>query len=154
RNDAVMFLAGDVQPEQIVARAEAHFAAIPAQEPPAPVTTVEPEQQGERRVVLERQAQAPLLTMAWHSPNAAHPDTRVLEVLVTVLTGGDSALLNQELVEKKQLAIQVGGYIHQGFDPGLTWLYAVLPPGGDPDRVEAEVERLLARITTRGVTQG
>ena len=153
-NNAVMFIVGDVQPEEIIARAEAHFAAIPAQEPPAPVTTVEPEQQGERRVVLERQAQAPLLTMAWHSPNAAHPDTRVLEVLVTVLTSGDSALLNQELVEKKQLAIQVGGYIHQGFDPGLTWLYAVLPPGGDPARVEAEIERLLARIATRGVTQG
>lgn len=151
-NNAVMFIVGDVDPDSIFAQADAHFATIPAQEPPAAVTTVEPQQQGERRIVLERMAQAPLIMMAWHSPNAAHPDTRALEVLMTVLTSGDSALLNQELVEKKQLAIQVGGFIHQGFDPGLTWLYAVLPPGADVGRVEAEIDRQLERIITRGVT--
>lgn len=151
-NNAVMFIVGDVDPDSIFAQADAHFATIPAQEPPAAVTTVEPQQQGERRIVLERMAQAPLIMMAWHSPNAPHPDTRALEVLMTVLTSGDSALLNQELVEKKQLAIQVGGFIHQGFDPGLTWLYAVLPPGADVGRVEAEIDRQLERIITRGVT--
>lgn len=151
-NNAVMFVVGDVEPENIFQLAEAHFGSIPAQEPPEEVTTVEPEQQGERRLVLERPAQAPMLQMAWHSGAADAEEMPALEVLITILTEGDSSRLHQVLVEQKQLAIQAGGFVHQGFDPGLTWLYAVLPPGTDPVKTEREIDQQLERIINKGVT--
>ncbi len=151
-NNAVMFVVGDVEPARVFALAEKYFGAIPAQPEPAPVTTVEPEQQGERRVVLTRPAQTPMLQMAWHSGAANAADMPALEVLMTLLATGDSSRLHQVLVEQKQLAISVGSYIHQGFDPGLTWIYAVLPPGGDTARLEREISQQLERIAARGVS--
>src|SRR5690606_19642822 len=55
-NNAVMFVVGDVDPENVFQLAQRHFGGIPSQPQPEPVTTVEPPQQGERRLVLERSA--------------------------------------------------------------------------------------------------
>lgn len=152
-NNAVMFVVGDVEPARVFALAQQYFGAIPAQPAPEPVTTVEPQQLGERRVVLERPAQTPMLQIAWHSGAANAADMPALEVLMTLLTEGDSSRLHQALVEQKPLAIEIGGYVHQGFDPGLTWIYAVLPPNGDTTRLETEIFRQLERVSTRGVTK-
>lgn len=151
-NNATMFIVGDVQPQQIFALAEEYFGDIPAQPEPEQVTTREPEQQGERRVVLERSAQTPMLQMAWHSGVASDASMPALEVLMAILTQGDSSRLHQTLVEQKSVAIQVGGFVHQGFDPGLTWLYAVLPPNGDIAKLENEISAILDRIGTHGVS--
>lgn len=151
-NNAVMFVVGDVDPETIFQLAERRFGNIPAQAEPEPVTTVEPPQQGERRLVLERPAQAPILQMAWHSGAADAAEMPAVDVLMSVLTNGDSSRLKQVLVEQKQLAISTGGFVHQGFDPGLTWIYAVLPPGMDPARTEREIDQQLARIARDGIS--
>lgn len=151
-NNATMFVVGDVEAERILALADEYFGSIPAQPEPEPVRTREPEQEGERRIVIERPAQTPMLQMAWHSGVASDADMPALEVLMTILTHGESSRLHLSLVERKSLAIQVGGFIHQGFDPGLTWLYAVLPPDGDPAILEKEITTTLDRIVERGVT--
>lgn len=151
-NNATMFVVGDVEPEAIFRLAEKKFGNIPAQPEPEPVSTREPEQQGERRVVLQRAAQTPMLQMAWHSGVASDASMPALEVLMAILTQGDSSRLHQSFVEQKQLAIQIGGFVHQGFDPGLTWIYAVLPPDGDPAKLENEITAVLDRIANKGVT--
>ena len=46
---------------------------IPRQDPPPPVRTTEPEQFGEKRVTVQREAQTPLLVYAYKSPAANDP---------------------------------------------------------------------------------
>lgn len=153
-NNAVMLVVGDVKPEEIFALAEKHIGKIPAQAAPEPVTTTEPEQKGERRLVVRKDgAQAPLLAMAWHSPKASADDWLATEVLLSILAGGESSRLHQRLVERDQLALQVGEMLHRGFDPGLAWLYAALPPGGDLTKVEAAIDEELERIRRDGPTE-
>ena len=151
-NNATMFIVGDVEPAKVFALAEEYFGDIPAQPEPEEITTVEPAQQGERRIVIERPAQTPMLQMAWHSGAADDASMPALEVLMSLLTDGDSSRLHQSLVEQQGLAIQAGGFIHQGFDPGLTWIYTVLPPNGDPAKVESEITAILERIKTQGIS--
>ena len=151
-NNATMFVVGDQDPERVFALAEAHFGHIPAQPMPEPVTTAEPEQLGERRIVLERPAQTPMLQLAWHSGAANDPAMPALEVLMTLLTQGDASRMHQALVEKEGLAIDVGGYMHQGFDPGLTWIFAVLPPDGSVDVLDARITGMLEDVVRDGVT--
>jgi zinc protease len=142
-----------VTPAEIFALADKHIASIPAQPAPEPVTTKEPEQKGERRIVVQKEAaQTPMLAMAWHSASAAERETRVMQVLLTVLAAGDSSRLHQRLVERDQLAVSVGSFLHQGFDPGLTWLFAVLPPGGDLAKAEAAIDEEVARLAKEGPT--
>jgi zinc protease len=150
-NNCTLVFVGDLEPEEVFALAERHLAPIPAQAPPPPLRTVEPEQRGERRVTLVRPAQTPLLYLAYKSPSAADPSGPALDLLLNLLAGGEHARLHRLLVEDAQVAISVSGYRHTGFDPGLTWLDVALPAGGDVARVEQMLTAELARVAREGV---
>jgi zinc protease len=152
-NNAVLLVVGAVDPEQVFALAEQRIGQIPPQPAPRAISTVEPEQQGERRVVVRKQAQTPLLLMAWHATRATDAEAPALELLQSILIQGDSSRLHRQLVEDSQQALNVGGFLHNGFDPGLFNLYATLPPGGDVAVVEAAIGAELARIAKDGVSE-
>jgi zinc protease len=151
-NNQTMVFAGDVTPEEIYLLAEQYLSVIPRQPPPPKVTTVEPLQQGERRVLIETDAQAPLLHIAFHAAATADPETLHLDLLLAILAEGDSSRLHRLLVEEEQLALQVSGWQSDGFDPGLAYFALTLPPGADIDAVEARLLAELERIATEGVT--
>jgi len=151
-NNITMVFAGDVTPEEIFLLADEHLSAIPRQHPPPEITTVEPEQQGPRRLVIETAAQAPLLHMAFHASATADPEALYMDLLLTVLVDGDSSRLHRLFVEEEQIALEVGGWQSDGFDPGLAYFYLVLPPGSDPAVAEARLLEELRRIAAEGVT--
>jgi len=151
-NNAVMFIVGDVSAAEIFRLADKYLAGIKAQPAPDPVTTQEPAQLGERRIRIVREAQTPLLAMAWHAGAAKDRLSRVMEVLLAILGSGDSSRLHQRMVEKEQAAVQVGTSLDRGFDPGLAWIYAVIPPGGDPARAEKIIDEEIARMAKDGPT--
>jgi zinc protease len=129
-----------------------HMASLEPQPAPEPVTTREPPQLGERRLKVLRDAQTPLIAMAWHAGAAPERQTRVMEVLLAVLGGGDSSRLHQKLVEQEQAALEIGTMLDQGFDPGLAWIFAVVPPGGDVACTEQLIDAELERIARDGPT--
>lgn len=153
-NNAVLVVAGDVEPKQVFALADKYLAPLQKQPAPTPVTTVEPEQQGERRVVVEKaDAQSALIAYAFHTGmGEADKDIPALELLASILSQGDSSRLHQRLVEREQAAVDTGTFLDAGFDPGLLWVYAALPPGGDLARVEKLLDDELARVANAGVS--
>jgi len=153
-NNAVMLIAGSVDPDEIFRLADKYLAGLEAQAAPPPVTTREPPQLGERRLRIVREAQTPLIAMAWHASAAPDRQSRVMEVLLSILGSGDSSRLHQRLVEKEQAAVQVGTSLDQGFDPGLAWIYAIVPPGFDSAKTERLIDEEIARIAKEGPTVG
>ena len=151
-NNCTLILVGDITAEEGFALAKKHLEPIPRQEPPPPVRTTEPEQLGEKRVLVEREAQTPLLIQAYKSPAAKDPVAPALDLLMTVLVDGNSSRLNRLLVEEKKLAIQVGGQFQEGFDPMLTWLQLTLPQGADIAAAEQALDAALAEVVAKGVT--
>ncbi|MEE8425766.1 MAG: pitrilysin family protein [Woeseiaceae bacterium] len=151
-NNRTVVFTGDVTPGEIFELADEHFAPIPAQAPPSAVRTIEPEQHGMRRIVVESDTQTPLLHIVFHAGNATDPDTPALNLLLNILVGGESSRLHRMLVEDEGVAISVGGFQDEGFDPGLVYFYLTLPTGGDPDRVEQRVIEELRRVAVDGVT--
>jgi len=151
-NNLTMVFAGDVTPEEVYLLAEQYLSPIPRQHPPPEITTVEPEQQGERRVLIETDAQAPLLHMAFHAGATPDADTLHLDLLLAVLAEGDSSRLHQLLVEEEQLALQVSGRQTDGFNAGLAYFAMTLPPGADIDAAEARLLAELQRVAAEGVT--
>ncbi|MCP5089605.1 MAG: insulinase family protein [Gammaproteobacteria bacterium] len=151
-NNLTMVFAGSVSPEEIFVLAETYLAPIPAQPPPPPIRTVEPQQPGERRLLIETNTQAPLLHLAFHAGRAADAETQHMKLLLNILTDGNSSRLHRLLVEEEQLALAVGGMQMEGFDPGLVYLYLTLPPGADIDAVESRVREELARVAAEGIT--
>ena len=151
-NNITMAIVGDVTPEEVFELAEEYLEDIDAQDPPAPVRTIEPEQLGERRLLIETDAQTPMLHVAFHSVSADDPDNLAMNLLMQILVEGDSSRLHQMLVEEEQLAISVSGFLYEGFDPGLAYFYLTLPPDGDLALTEQRLFEELQRVATEGVT--
>jgi zinc protease len=145
-NNCEMVIVGDIQPDQVLRLAREYLEPIPPQPAPPPVTTREPEQQGERRVTLHKFAQLPLLQVAFHSPAAADPDFVPLDVLERILLKGESSRLYQRLVDKQQVAIGVGGGQSPHFDPFLFELDVQPRDGVAIDRIEQLLYEELGRV--------
>jgi zinc protease len=151
-NNLLMVLAGDVTPEEIYLLADQYFSPIPRRHPPAEITVVEPEQAGARRFVIESDAAAPLIHVAFHAGAAGEPDTLYMDLLLAILAEGNSSRLHRILVEEEQLALSVGGWQSEGFDPGLAYFYLALPPDADIAGAEARLIEELERVAVEGVT--
>jgi zinc protease len=151
-NNLTMIFSGDVTPEEIYLLANQHLSSIPRQHPPPAITTVEPAQQGLRRVLVETSAQAPLLHVVFHAGAEGDPETLHLELLLAILAEGSSSRLYQALVEEEQIALDVDARHLGGFDPGLAYFAMTLTPGGDPPAAEARLLSLLEEVVIEGVT--
>ena len=65
--NATVVVVGKVKAEEVFALADKYFGPIPAHAPPPPVRTKEMPQTGERRVVVRKFAQLPLLLIGYHA---------------------------------------------------------------------------------------
>ncbi|HEX4973173.1 MAG TPA: pitrilysin family protein [Steroidobacteraceae bacterium] len=151
-NNCTLVLVGDVEPQSAIALARQYFEPIPSHAPPDAIRTKEPEQEGERRVNIEADAQSPLLQFAYHALSGADPRQPALELLTRILTDGDASRLHRVMVEEQKLAISTDSYIDRGFDPGLAWFLLTLPAGGDAQKAEAVFDREIERVRDSGVT--
>ena len=145
-NNATMVVVGDVTPEEIFQLCEKYIEPIPQHAPPPPVTTVEPEQMGERRLIVRKPAELPLLMIGYHVPQTNHPDFYALNILRTVLVQGESSRMYQRLVDKDQIALEVNISQQPGFDPTLAVVAAQPKQGVDPQKCEAAIYDELDKV--------
>ena len=125
-DNAVLTVAGKVDEPAIVALVNDYFGKIPR---PArtltPSYTVEPVQDGERLTVVRRVGDVQGMFIVYHTPDGAHPDQPVLDVLASVMGEQSSGRLYKALVDNKK-ATQVFGNAMQFNEPGLIMFGAIL----------------------------
>ncbi len=146
-NNAILTVVGDFEAPAALDKVKQRFGGIARATDPPPVLATEPVQNGERRVVVQKQAKLPIVYLAWHVPSQKSPDAPALEVLSTILSGGRASRLYRSLVYDRQLALEAGGdYSYFSLDPNLFWFWATAMPGQTPETLEkallAEMERL------------
>jgi zinc protease len=145
-DNCVMVAAGDVRTKEFLALVEKYFAALPARGSPQPASPAEPEQREERRVEIERQAQAPQQLIAYRVPPSAHPDYWPLQVASSVLASGHSSRLYRRLVRHDQFAVSVSSWVHLSLAPGELMLNLNLKRQADPTKaghaLDEEMEEL------------
>jgi len=152
-NNAIVVAVGDFKTQAVMDKIQKTFGKIPKGKTPPPVLAVEPPQNGERRVVVTKEAELPIVYMAWHVPNHRSNDAPALEVLSTILSGGRASRLYRDLVYQRQLALEAGGdYSYFALDPSLFWFWATPMPGQKPETLEAELSKHMERLKTEPVT--
>jgi zinc protease len=146
--NATVIVVGAVKAADVFALADKYFAPIPAHDPPPAVRTVEPAQLGERRILVRKFAQLPILAVAYHAPNAVSPDYYAVSLLNTLLTTGESSRLYRSLVDQQQLALSVEPQFGPRFDPTLIEFFMQPRAGVAPEKLEtafyAEIDKLKA----------
>ena len=144
-SNATMVVVGDVTPEEVFQLCEKTIEPIPAHAPPPPVTTVEPPQQGERRLIVHKEAELPLLMIGYHVPQTNHADFYATNILRTILFQGESSRMYQRLVDKDQVALDVTSSVQPAFDPTLAIITAQPKQGVDPEKCEKDIYEELER---------
>jgi len=151
-NNATMVVVGDVTAEEIFQLCEKYVEPIPQHAPPPPVTTIEPEQLGERRLVVHKPAELPLLRIAYHVARTNNPDFYPLNILRTVLVQGESSRMYQRLVDKDQIALDVGLSMSPAFDPTVVTVSVQPKQGVDPQKCEAAIYEELDKVKKSSIT--
>ncbi len=138
--NTVLAVVGDLQPESTMDMIRKYFERIPRQVLPPPLKTREPQQQGERRVRVEDDAN-PELIIGFHKPNPPHPDDAVCEIIEGILSSGRTSRFYRHLVEKEKIAVSASA--SNGF-PGERYpnLFALFAAPRYPHTV-AELEKAL-----------
>ena len=139
-DNAFIVIVGDVDPEDVMKKIRAAFGDMKRSDLRNVPVTIEPEQRGEKRVYLRKEAELPYVLAGYHTPGFPHEDSAALEVLSTILAGGKSARLYRSLVYEKKLALNAGAdYSGTYQDPFLFFLWGSPAPGKDA----AELEKML-----------
>jgi zinc protease len=152
-SNATMVVVGDVTADEVFQLCEKTIEPIPSHDPPPPVTTVEPPQLGERRLVVHKPAELPLLMIGYHVPQTNNADFYALNILRAVLFQGESSRMYQRLVDKDQIALDVESGIEPAFDPTLAIVYAQPKQGVDPAMCEKAIYEELERAKTTLISE-
>jgi zinc protease len=86
-NNAVVVVVGDFQTDALLSRIEELYGSIPAGSAIPAVRSVEPRQEGERRIIVRRPGPTRYFTAAYHAPAASDSDVFPLFVLDAILSG-------------------------------------------------------------------
>lgn len=105
--NAVIVMVGDVNGDEMIEKVKSSFGDMPSGSLVKSMNSTEPDQKGERRVILKREAELPYIIVAYHSPSFPHEDSYALDVLNWILSGGKSSRLYRSLVYETRIALNV-----------------------------------------------
>ncbi len=157
-NNATLTVAGDVDPQQVLALAKKYFGPLEPSEITPPKPRREVAQRGERRITVKAPAEIPYLLMGYKVPVVAtDPDSMepyALAVLESILDGGDSARFARNLIRGQQVAAAASA----GYNPfsrleGLFLFDANPARGQSIEAVEKAIRAEIERIKEEPVSE-
>jgi zinc protease len=146
-NNATLIVVGDIKAAKLLPVIKRFFEPIPKKPLPPQQVVTEPEQKGERRIVVKRDAQLPSVMVGYRAPNFSSDDAYALTLLESILSHGKTSRLYRSLVYEQKLALAVGAeYSLLQTDPELLYCFAMVAPGQTTEQVEravyAEIQKL------------
>jgi zinc protease len=146
-NNAVLAIVGAVSHEQAQDTAARYFGWIPRSPAPPRVTVQEPPQTEPQEITLkEGIGPVPLARFMYRAVPEDHPDTIPLQIAVDILGDGESSRLYQDLVKEQKICQEAYSYLYSLEQDGLAGVGAELKPGGDLEKVIAEMAKHTARL--------
>lgn len=158
-NNAVLVVAGDVVPTEVLALAQKYYGSIPAKKIRDRKPQNEIPQIGVRRIQVKAPAENPDITFAWKVPKIEPSDIKqidpyALSVLAGILDGHANSRLNRSLVRDLRLADSVdASYGMTGRGPQLFGISASPAKGKTIVELEKKIRLILNEIRQSGVTE-
>jgi len=153
-NNATLSIAGDIDINQTKEWIKKYFASIPkgTKEIPRPAITA-PDLGGEVRETVFDNVQLPAVMYGYRMPKQGTDDYYALQLLTTLLSGGQSARLYKELVDKEQVAMQVFAFPYSLENGGLFITIGLANLGKSPEDLETSMEREIDKVKTELISE-
>ena len=156
--NAAAVAVGAFDTNEMLEKVNTLYGSISASPKPALFSRLEPPQQGERRVQVERPGKTAFYEVCHHAPPATHEDWVKLKVMDNVLSGSSGASDNktsrlyQSLV-KSEIAASVGAWLVPTIDPYLYSIMITLREGRHAEEAEDVLFSEIARLQNEGITE-
>ncbi len=138
--NAIVVVAGDINKDDVFSSVKKHFKDIENKKDiQSKLHTVEPKQDGAKRVMIKKDSAVEMIAISYHIPNFEHKDQVALSALSELLSSGKSSILQKRLVDEKRLVNSVYAYNMELKDPGVFLFVAVANEGVKAKEVEKEI---------------
>jgi zinc protease len=155
-NNAILVITGDFQPSQARALVREYFGPIPRGQAPPQVTCAAQAATGSETIkhIADHNATIPAVLLAYRAVPPSHADYPALELLSTIVGGGESSRLNRSLVREAKVAVAAQALFNP-FGPmrgaGIFGALVVANQGVDPDSLRVQLAREM-RVAAEGIT--
>jgi zinc protease len=150
--NAVLVIAGDIDAETALKKAELYFGDIPAGPPVAKYDKWVPKIPGTRRQSVSDRVPQARLYKIWNIPPYGEADASYLDLASDVLASGKTSRLYKRLVYDEQIATDVSAYVDPSEISGHFGIVATARPGVDLAKIEKAVDEEVARFLAHGPT--
>jgi predicted Zn-dependent peptidase len=152
-SNAVLSIAGDIKPEDVLAKVKKYFGDIP----PGP-SLVKPvlnisKRQEETRGYYEDRVPEAKITMEWNVPQWGTREAVMLDLATSILSSGKNSRLYKKLQYEDQTASDTYAYIDQREISGNVVVGATVKQGNSAEDVEATIDAILKGFLDMGPTQ-
>jgi predicted Zn-dependent peptidase len=152
-SNAVLSIAGDVKPEEVLEKVKKYFGDIP----PGP-TLVKPgvnvtRRTEESRAYYQDRVPEARISMIWNVPQWGTREANMLDLATDVLSSGKTSRLYKKLVYEDQIASSAYAYIYPREIAGNVTVEANVKPGKSVAQVEQEMNDIMKEFLEKGPTQ-
>ncbi|MCC5793561.1 MAG: insulinase family protein [Chromatiales bacterium] len=151
-DNAVLVIAGDVETDDVIARVERFFGAIPPGPPLTRRSEWIPRHDVERRMLMQDRVSQARLYMAWTGPRWGTAEAQQLALAAAILGGDRNSRLHRRLVLEEQIATDVLVAPLALEISGITYAIASAQPGVSLAELESVIREELARFAAEGPT--
>jgi predicted Zn-dependent peptidase len=151
-NNAVLVVAGDVNPAQVRQLAEKYFGPIPAGPVNRPAMAAVPTLAKAKAIEMKDAVATTAIQHFWAVPGLLNKQLAALDIGGSVLGGLASSRLDKIMVRDEKLAVAVVAQMIPLQRVGIFSVAAYVRPGVDPKLVSKRLDQIMAEYIAKGPT--
>lgn len=152
-SNAVIALAGDIDPQTALEKVKKYFGDIPAGPPIAKHQAWVPKMTGTHRQIMQDRVPQARIFKVWNVPQWGTKEANLLNLFSDILASGKTSRLYKRLVYDEQVATSVSSYIDDTEIAGQFYIDVTIKPGQDLSKVEKMIDEELAGLLKNGPTE-
>lgn len=152
-NNATMVVVGDVEIKQVLRLIQETYGHMPPAVIPVEDVRPEPPQTEERRLTTKKPTPTHKVSLGYKSPALGDFDHAPLVILNEILFGGRSSRVHRELVQKREIASEVRGYVGSFRDPGLYDVYLSAREGHTGAELLEALDEIFDKVRAEPITE-
>lgn len=151
-SNAVIVLAGDIDPQTALEKVKKYFGDIPPGPPIAKHQAWVPKMTGSHRQILQDRVPQARIFKVWNIPQWGTKEAAMLDLFSDVLASGKTSRLYKRLVYDEQVATNVSSYVDDSEISGQFYIDVTAKPGQDLSKIEKAIDEELTALLKTGPT--